>query len=355
MIRKDERYDDLETRARDVLREIVLQYVSHGEPISSRSLAKSGRFGLSPASLRNVMADLEDLGYVFQPHTSAGRIPTDRGYRFFINNLMKQRRISQHDREMIDERVSRATELDDVMQLGSQVLAHLTDQVAIVFMPSLHHLVMRSIDFVPVSDRKVMCVVVGMNGVVVNKVIETSEPWARDDLELAGRELSGVYSGMTLEAIRTRLAELLEEGRANYDAMMRRTIELGIGTVDEVLPQEHELFVEGEMSLLHKRDFHDGESLRRAMLALDEKQKLVRILAQCAGEGGLQIVVGSESPFTHDYNLSLVTARYGSESCPIGMVGIIGPTRMEYPRVGPLVEYLGRAIGRKIEEQEQGR
>jgi heat-inducible transcriptional repressor len=355
MARKDERFDDLETRARDVLREIVLQYVSHGEPISSRSLAKSGRFGLSPASLRNVMADLEDLGYLYQPHTSAGRIPTDRGYRFFINNLMRQRRISQHEREMIDGRVGRANELDEVMQISSRVLAQLTDQVAIVFMPTLHHLVMRSVDFVWINERKVMCVVVATNGVVVNKIIETSEAWSREELDRAAKQLSVDYNGMSLEAIRASLVGLLDEERARYDAIMRRTIELGIGTVDEVLPHDNELFVEGETSLLHKPDFQDADTLRRAFLAFQEKEKLVRILTQCVGEGGLQIVVGSESPFTNDYNLSLVATRYGSDSCPVGMVGIIGPTRMEYPRVAPLVEYLGQAIGRKIEEQEQGR
>jgi heat-inducible transcriptional repressor len=352
MTRRDDQ-EELDSRAREVLREIVLQYVSFGEPISSRSLAKSGRFALSPASLRNVMADLEDLGYVYQPHTSAGRVPTDRGYRFFINNLMRSRRISHQEREMIDLEVAQANEMDEVMLIGSRVLARLTDQVAVIFMPTLHHMVMRSIDFVWISDRKVLCVVVGMNGVVVNKIIETPESWTRDELGPMGRELSDKYSGMTLESIREQLAALAEQERARYDDLTRRMIHLGIEMVDEVLPRDRDIVVEGASSILSKPDFADHESVRRAFLAFQEKDKLVRILSRCAGEGGLHIVVGSESPFTHDYNLSLVAARYGSESCPVGMVGIIGPTRMEYPRVAPLVQYLGQAISRKIEESDR--
>src|SRR5438045_3354451 len=129
--------EELDSRARDVLREIVMQHVSTGEAISSRSLAKCGRFQLSPASLRNVMADLEDAGYLAQPHTSAGRVPTDRGYRFFIDNLMRSRALSQHDREVIDDEVQHATEIDEVLQLASRLLSKMSDQVGVVFMPTL--------------------------------------------------------------------------------------------------------------------------------------------------------------------------------------------------------------------------
>src|SRR6476646_12289382 len=129
--------DDLDSRAREVLREIIMQHVSTGEPISSRSLAKGGRFQLSPASLRNVMADLEDLGYLQQPHTSAGRIPTDRGYRFFIDHLMKSRNLSAHERESIDDQVGQTSEFDEVLQLTSKLLSSMSDQVGMVFMPTL--------------------------------------------------------------------------------------------------------------------------------------------------------------------------------------------------------------------------
>src|SRR4051812_5043357 len=155
--------DDLDSRAREVLREIIMQHVATGEAISSRSLAKCGRFQLSPASLRNVMADLEDAGYLAQPHTSAGRVPTDRGYRFFITHLMRSRTLSLHERETIDGQVNQATEIDDVLQLASRLLSSLSDQVGVVFMPTLLQFAIRSMDFVLVADNKIMCVIVGAN------------------------------------------------------------------------------------------------------------------------------------------------------------------------------------------------
>src|SRR5437016_7097661 len=140
--------EDLDSRAREVLREIVMQHVSTGEAISSRSLAKCGRFQLSPASLRNVMADLEDLGYLQQPHTSAGRVPTDRGYRFFIDHLMRSRSLSAHDRESIDDQVRNASAVDEVLQLASRLLSTMSDQVGVVFMPTLLQFAIRSMDFI---------------------------------------------------------------------------------------------------------------------------------------------------------------------------------------------------------------
>ena len=140
--------DDLDTRAREVLREIIMQHVATGEAISSRSLAKCGRFQLSPASLRNVMADLEDLGYLQHPHTSAGRVPTDRGYRFFIDHLMRSRTLTQRERETIDDQVSHANEIDEVLHLASRVLSRLSDQVGVIFMPTLLQFTIRSMDFV---------------------------------------------------------------------------------------------------------------------------------------------------------------------------------------------------------------
>src|SRR5215212_398113 len=157
MVQRLEVHDeDLDIRAREVLREIIVQHIASGEAISSRSLAKCGRFQLSPASLRNVMADLEDLGYLQQPHTSAGRVPTDRGYRFFVDHLMKSRALTTREREVIDDQVGHASEIEEVMQLASSLLSKLSDQVGIVFMPTLLQFGIRSMDFILVGDNKIL-------------------------------------------------------------------------------------------------------------------------------------------------------------------------------------------------------
>ena len=345
---------DLDPRAREVLREIVLQHIASGEAISSRTLARGGRFNLSPASLRNVMADLEDLGYLQQPHTSAGRVPTDRGYRFFIDHLMRSRAISTHDREVIDDQVGHASEIDEVLQLASSLLSKLSDQVGVVFMPTLLQFAIRSMDFILVAESKIMCVIVGVNGVVVNKLIETRFVFSRDELEKISRYITVEFSGCTLETIRRRLVRMTEQERAQHDQILQKTIALGIDAVNDVTPFEHELYVEGAASLLNKPEFgSDAAALRKTFLALQEKEKLIEILESCLSEDGLQILIGSESDFTQVHNFSIVARRYGSQAAPLGMVGIIGPMRMEYARMAPLVDYLGRALGRKIEEEQQ--
>jgi heat-inducible transcriptional repressor len=344
---------ELDPRAREVLREIIIQHIDSGEPIGSRTLAKCGKFQLSPASLRNVMADLEDLGYLQQPHTSAGRIPTDRGYRFFINHLMKSRVLSPREREVIDEEVSHASEIDQVLHLAGSLLSKLSDQVGVVFMPTLLQFAIRSMDFILIAERKIQCVIVGANGVVVNKVIDTRFLCTRDELEKISRYITLEFAGCTLDVIRRRLIRMTEQERAQHDQMLQKTISLGIDAVNDVAPLEHELYVEGAASILNKPEFSDAASLRKTFLALQEKEKLVDLLETCLTEEGLQILIGAESDFTQVHNFSIVARRYGSASAPLGMVGIIGPMRMEYARITPLVDYLSRALSRKIEEEQE--
>jgi len=344
---------DLDPRAREVLREIIMQHIASGEAISSRTLAKCGRFDLSPASLRNVMADLEDLGYLQQPHTSAGRVPTDRGYRFFIDHLMRSRALSTREREVIDDQVGHASEIEQVLHLASSLLSKLSDQVGVVFMPTLLQFAIRSMDFILVGENKIMCVIVGTNGVVVNKIIQTRFPFTRDELEKISRYITAEFSGCTLEVIRRRLIRMTEQERALHDEMLQKAITLGIEAVNDVAPFEHELYVEGAASILNKPEFSDAAALRKTFLALQEKEKLIDLLETCLNEDGLQILVGSESDFTQIHNFSIVARKYGTHATPHGMVGIIGPMRMEYARMAPLVDYLGRALSRKVEEHEQ--
>src|SRR5436309_4658241 len=270
--------EELDGRAREVLREIVMQHVATGEAISSRSLAKCGRFRLSPASLRNVMADLEDAGYLAQPHTSAGRVPTDRGYRFFIDHIMRSRNLTQHERDVIDDEVSHATEVDAMLQLASSLLSRFSDQIGVVFMPTLLQFAIRSMDFVLVADNKIMCIIVGANGVVVNKLIESRYTFTREELEKISRYITTQFSGMTLDAIRRRLIRMTEEERAQHDEMLQKTISLGIVAVNDVAPVEHELYVEGTTSMLMKPEFANAFAMRKTMLALQERERLIELL-----------------------------------------------------------------------------
>jgi heat-inducible transcriptional repressor len=265
---------------------------------------------------------------------------------------MKSRALSSRERDEIDGQVRQANEIDEVLQLASRVLSRLSDQVGLVFMPTLLQFAIRSMDFVLVAESKIMCIIVGTNGVVVNKLIETRHTFTREELEKVSRYITVEFSGMTLDAIRRRLIRMTEEERALHDEMLRKTISLGIEAVNDVTPFEHELFVEGASSILRKPEFADGAALRKTILALEERAKLIELLHSCLTEDGLQILIGSESDFTQGHNFSVVARRYGAHS-PLGMVGIIGPMRMEYARMAPLVDYLSRALSRKIEEEQE--
>jgi len=240
-----------------------------------------------------------------------------------------------------------------VLQLASRVVARLTDQVGVIFMPTLLQFAVRSVDFILVGDNKIMAVIVGVHGVVVNRILETRLSFTREELEKISRYLTVEFTGLTLDAIRRRLIRMTEEERALHDQMLQKTITLGIETVNDMAPVEHELYVEGAASILNKPDFADPAAMRKTFLALQEKEKLVEILNTCLSEDGLQILIGAESDFTQTHNFGLVASRYGSHAGPLGVVGIIGPMRMEYARMAPLVDYLGRALSRKIEEHEQ--
>jgi heat-inducible transcriptional repressor len=194
---------------------------------------------------------------------------------------------------------------------------------------------------------------VGLNGVVVNKLIETHHRFTRDELDKVGRFITSEFGGRTLDEIRRRLIRLTEQERAQHDAMLQKTISLGIEAVNDMAPFEHDLVVDGATSILNKPEFSDALALRRTFLALQEKEKLIELLENCLREEALQILVGSESDFTQHHNFSIVAHRYGSHTGPLGIVGIIGPMRMEYARMAPLVEYLSRALSRKVEERQE--
>ena len=194
--------------------------------------------------------------------------------------------------------------------------------------------------------------IAGTAGVVVNKVVESRRAFAREELEKISRYITVEFNGMTLDAIRRRLIHIAEEERAQHDEILQKTIALGIVAVNDVAPVEHELYVEGATSMLMKPEYADAASMRKTMLALQEREKLVELLNSCLTEDALQIIIGSETDFTQVHNFSIVARRYGSHA-PLGMVGIIGPMRMEYARMAPLVDYLSRALSRKNEEEQE--
>jgi len=342
----------LAPRDREILRDVIYTFIVSGEPVSSRSVAKQERHGLSSASIRNIMADLEEKGYLRQPHTSAGRVPTPSGYHFYIETLMRQRSVSLRDRRYIDSRLEEAQgDADERMSSASSLLSELTHHVGIVLIPALADTVLKAIDFVPVAGRRVLCVVVSGSGFVDSKLLELEEAVSREELQRAGNYLTESFGGLTMREIRDRLLVLMEDERAQVDRLLRLSIALARHTLPGGGP---ELLMEGTKELLQQPELADLHRVRRLFEAFHDKARLVRLLNQCLEGNGVRAWIGEDSDVTSELDFSLVAAPYRAGEQVIGSLGILGPSRMEYDKVIPLVEYLADALSEALLKTFEG-
>ncbi|HEY6147253.1 MAG TPA: heat-inducible transcriptional repressor HrcA [Thermoanaerobaculia bacterium] len=342
----------LDNRSRTILKEIIRVHVDTGKPVSSRALFKSSRFALSPASIRNIMADLTDAGFLAQPHTSAGRIPTDQAYRLYIDELMRNRRVAEDVREQVDSDLASAgSDVTRLFQAASRLLSRLSGEVGFVVAPDALHTVVRSIRFLAVAPGKILAIQVNDPDVVVSRVIETSVEYSNDELESVSRRLTREFCGKTLHEVQTELLRALTEEKAACDRMLGRALALG-GQALRGSGSEERVYVEGTAKLLDKPEFADVESLKRVFLTFDEKARLLDLMARYLDSKGTSVVLGSESAVTIDPRLSAVLTSYGPGETLTGMLGVIGPARREYPRVIPVVELLGRALSDRLDRRD---
>jgi heat-inducible transcriptional repressor len=344
----------LDERSREVLGAVVRAHIGSAAPVSSRQLSKLGTFGLSSASLRNRMADLEDLGFLTHPHVSSGRVPTDLGYRTFVSELMATRSPRPEDRARIASELSpEALEMDRFLHGVSRLLSSLTGEVGVVAAPPAVRFVLRSVHFTRVAERKVVVVQVSDAGLVESRLIETRDDLTQLDLDAASRRLTTDFGGRTLAEIRRLLLESLHEEKGRVDAALRRTFELGQKAFAMDRPPEGGVVLEGTEALLGKPEFrHDMDRLRRMLRSFEERARLVNLLTDCLSARGTTVVIGSENDFTGETESAVVTATYRCGEQALGVLGVIGPRRMEYEQVVPLVEELGRCVTRRLTEEK---
>jgi heat-inducible transcriptional repressor len=344
----------LDSRSRAILVEIIRVHVDTGMPVSSRTLFKSNRFALSPASIRNIMADLTDGGFLTQPHTSAGRVPTDQAYRLYIDELMRHRKVAADLREQVDSDLASAGgDITRLFQATSRLLAELAGEVGFVVAPDALHTVLKSLRFLSVAPRKILVVQVNEPDVVISQVLETDVEYSAAELEAAAERFTREYGGLTLQSVRRKLLEELAEERAACDRIFERARTLARRALEKREPEER-IYVDGTSRLLDKPEFSDVETLKRVFHAFDEKARLLALLARYLEARQTCVVLGSEDALTEDPRLSAVLTSYGSGETLSGMLGVIGPARREYPRVIPVVELLGRALSVRLEGGEAG-
>jgi heat-inducible transcriptional repressor len=337
----------LEPRAAELLKLLVERYIHDGEPVGSRTLSRARGLELSPATIRNIMADLDELGLVSSPHTSAGRVPTTRGYRYFVDALLAPERLSDRDEEMIARELVPHGGEADLLQVASEVLSSLTRMAGVVTVPRRNLAVLRRIEFLPLSERRVLAILVVNQHEVQNRVIHTDRDYAADELERYANAVNQHFVGQEL----TRLRQSLFEDVAAAKVKVDQTLLQAVAMAEQALTQDtarHDYLVTGGSNLMAFQELADVQRLRSLFDALDRKRDLLQLFDQCLGAEGLQIFIGDESGYRVLDECSVVTAPYTLNGQVAGVLGVIGPTRMAYSRIIPLVTETARQLSKGL-------
>lgn len=334
----------LDERSKSLLKTLVERYIADGQPVGSRTLSKASGLELSPATIRNVMADLEELGLIASPHTSAGRIPTARGYRLFVDTMLT----AQPGLIGVETAQLQPDQPQRVIASAAQMLSNLSSFVGVVTAPKkpsvFHH-----IEFLRLGERRVLVILVAPDGDVQNRVVFTAQDLSQGELQEASNRLNAGYAGLTLEAVRERLRHEVDALRGEIAGLMSAAVQVGSEAMQQ---QEERVVVSGERNLLTVQDFsHDMGSLRRLFDLFEEKTQLMRLLDTSSRAEGVRIYIGGESQVVPYEELSIVSAPYEVDGQVVGTLGVIGPTRMAYDRMIQIVDITSRMVGQALSQR----
>jgi heat-inducible transcriptional repressor len=336
----------LDRRAQHLLKTLVERYVAEGQPVGSRVLSRQSGLELSPATIRNVMADLEDLGYIASPHTSAGRIPTPKGYRFFVDSLMVMQPLEDIEIHRLEGEFV-ADRPQELVSAAASLLSQLTHFAGVVMTPKRREASFRHLEFLRLSDRRVLLIIVTSEGDVQNRILHTDRPYTQGQLVEATNFFNEHYAGQPFGALRGLLADELKSLREDIVGLMSAAVEVG-GTLSE----GEELVVTGEKNLLSASDLASNmDRLRRLFELFEQKTSLLHLLDVSQRAQGVQIYIGGESGLVPLDECSVVTAPYEIDGQVIGTLGVIGPTRMAYERVIPIVDVTAKLLSNALTQQ----
>ena len=340
----------LDPRAQHLLKTLVERYIAEGQPVGSRALSRQSGLDLSPATIRNVMADLEEISFIASPHTSAGRVPTARGYRFFVDSLMVVKPLEEAEVHRLEGELA-ADRPTQMVSAAASLLSQLTQFAGVIMTPKRREAGFRHLEFLRLSDRRVLVIIVTAQGDVQNRILHTDRSYTQSQLIEATNFFNQNFAGQSFPAIRGRLAEELRALREDIAALMKAAVDAGEGA----LAEGEALVVTGEKNLLHAEDLSSNmERLRRLFDLFEQKTSLLHLLDLSQRADGVQIYIGGESGLVPLDECSVVTARYEIAGQVIGTLGVIGPTRMAYERVIPIVDVtaklLSNALSRELAE-----
>ena len=341
----------LDDRGAQVLRLVVEDYIETAEPVGSRTISKRMSQALSPATIRNIMADLEETGFLCQPHTSAGRIPTGAGFRYYVNYLLARQQLARSDRDLLHQvGEGGGTGADDVVRNASRLLSTLSRHACVVVVSRFSHQALRSISLLRAASDKILLVAVLQGGWVQHRLIEDEPGLTTDELEKINAYLNDMAVGLTLPQLRVKIMKEMRREKARYDSLMRRALVLGSKAIADSHPGE--VYIEGRTNILEQPEFvEDVQKLKRILHAFEEKGTILRLLDSALESDAIQVSIGSENPVEELPEISVVSSGYHQGESAMGSIGLIGPVRMDYSRVIPLVEYTARLLSSILEHR----
>ena len=340
-------------RAQYLLKVLIQRHIRDGQPVGSRTLSKDARLDFSPATIRNVMSDLEGLGLISAPHTSAGRIPTPLGYRMFVDTLVRYKSPKERDLRELQSEVNDSQ--DDTGKLVSKVsdmLSRITNLAGVVTVPKGKQAQLRQIEFLALSDNQVLAILVINDREVQNRILHTADVHTADELQRAANFINDNYAGVELSTIRDRLIEDLEDARNSMNQAMLDIVSVAQSAMDGATSASSEFILAGERNLMEFAELSDIGTLRGLFDAFSKKRMMIDLLDRSINASGVQIFIGEESGYRILDDCSIVTAPYSADDDNIGVLGVIGPTRMAYDRVVPIVEVTAKLLGSALNTQE---
>ena len=340
----------IDQRTQQVLHGIIDNFISNTEPVGSRTLSKTLGLKLSPATIRNIMSDLSDLGYLTQSHTSGGRIPTDKAYRFYVDQMVVADELPEQIQQSIDRiSVQGLAVVQELLINTSQLLAGLTQFASLVTAPKTSVSRLQHIEFIKISVDRILVILVTKSGLVKNRIIESQDQLSQEFLNLVSGFLNEQFKNHSLGEIREKILQSMVEDKDRYNKLLAQAIRLGKKAFELDMPVE--LFIEGQTNLLMDRRFNEKSTLDSLVSAFDEKSSIVEILDKTMEGVGTRIYIGVENDLSGLQDCSLITACYGNKHNMLGTLGVIGPTSMDYRRIIPVVDYTAKVVSRTITSQ----
>jgi heat-inducible transcriptional repressor len=334
----------LPERSLFLFKSIVDHFINDGQPVGSRTLARDLGLDLSAATIRNVMSDLEDLGLLRSPHTSAGRIPTARGYRLFVDTLLRVGDLGNEEIQRMAEEMDAVHNMQNLMQRTSSMLSDITHLASVVMLPRIEQSTLNQVEFVSLSDNRILVIFVMSDNEVQNRIIHTARTFSASELEQAANYLNKMFTGKDLNDIRKDMLAELESMKENVNRLMQAAIEIAQQAID-TNSQDGDYVLAGETNLMGVSGWDDIERLKRLFDTFNQKRDILHLLEQSINAKGVQIFIGEESGYEVLDDCSIVTSAYESEGQILGVLGVIGPTRMDYERVIPIVELTAKMLG----------